>query len=44
METAKKEITSSREEVIVKGRPDYYPFNEKWLDTYFEKWVEEEDK
>lgn len=43
METTKKQITSSQEEVIYKGRPDYYPFNEKWLDSYFEKWEEEDE-
>ena len=44
METTNREVTSSQEEVIYTGRPNYYPYNQKWLDTYFEKWVEEEDK
>ena len=43
METTNREITSSREEVIYKGRPDYYPYNQTWLDSYFEKWEEEDE-
>lgn len=44
METTNHEkITSSREEVIYKGRPDIYPYNQPWLDSYFEKWEEEDE-
>ncbi len=30
------------EENLYSGRPDYYPYNQEWMDEYFKEWSSKE--
>ena len=30
-------MEDNQEKDLYKGRPDYYPYNQEWLDDYFEE-------
>lgn len=36
-----KDMDNNLEMDLYHGRPDYYPYNQEWLDEYFEKYSEE---